>query len=816
VADLQIDYEQVQHFLQALGKNGETRARGISAWKDWAKNDALDEQVVTRWQLRGANAYIVINDGGDDDESITACRAAFCEWDDRPTDWQVTAWKELNLPEPSLQVFTGGKSIHNYWIFDQPIAVEPWRALQQRLIAHAKSDKNLKNPSRVMRLPGTWHLSCGDQNPRVVVDQQAQIIHDSGLRYSLDQLDQAIPQLPTPTRNTTPPTPVPAPPTAGSVDLPALLSRDQKDLFRDGVQKGSRNSDCYRLACSLLAIEQTCSFQGSASLGFTVNGSAAQWLDDFNNRCSPPLPERELQSVLASAAQSNPEPDPGLPRRISYQQNELGLKRNSKNSPSTRHAKNHGDEPEDTRNSIAEQLGLSQRLADGRKIFTLEGLLPADLANAVALISAPLPTDPLAAALALLTGFSGLLKLGTFVSSSVSHRVPANLYLALVAPSGVAKTSVKRALVDDPAVEIRRDAAHEHKRAKAAWQEENKGKKKDEKTLAPRPIFPHLGNYTPAALSLQLVLDEARGLGQLVIVDELSGLLQSIEADTQRGSGSATAQLLEAFDGSGFTSIRVEAEPRSYESCHLSIFGNVQPDVLRSLVNGDDATGTFARFLFCRLPLVPLQLNDDDPTPDQWGAFEQAQQLLKSYASRLFALPPRTYCLSKQARSDFHSWFHRYQKQALAPGQSNVVSALLGKSSAHALRLAGLLHILRVASGDLSPDELISADTMITAMAVVDQLIDETIAFHESPDSDASLLARHIHQLSLDLNRPITRQEARNKGGRPVRRICTAPAFQNAIEELEQLGFGLIEEQPNAVSGRSKSSAYKATKPLPA
>ena len=47
-----------------------------------------------------------------------------------------------------------------------------------------------------------------------------------------------------------------------------------------------------------------------------------------------------------------------------------------------------------------------------RDQFTFDSLLPADLADALELIQQPLPTDPLSATGTLLTGYSGLFKIG--------------------------------------------------------------------------------------------------------------------------------------------------------------------------------------------------------------------------------------------------------------------------------------------------------------------------------------------------------------------------------------------------------------------
>ena len=184
---IQVDQEQARLFLQTLGKNGDTRMRGFYPTghplkpSDPGKKAPLSLDTAAQWQQQGRGVYIVINDGGDTDASITACRALFCEWDDRPIEWQVTAWQELNLPEPSLIVLTGGKSAHCYWLFESPISVEVWRELQMRLLEYADADRTLKNPSRVMRLPGAWHLG-----PDGTPNGQSTIIHLSEQRYSPD------------------------------------------------------------------------------------------------------------------------------------------------------------------------------------------------------------------------------------------------------------------------------------------------------------------------------------------------------------------------------------------------------------------------------------------------------------------------------------------------------------------------------------------------------------------------------------------------------------------------------------------------------
>jgi hypothetical protein len=194
-----IDFNAARQFIKILRKP--PKAARLRAFfpsghpfksGDAGRKGAPSRQIVEEWQAEGRGVYLVINTGGDTDSEINSCHAIFCEWDDRPKDWQVAAWKDLGLPEPTVQVDTGGKSIHTYWAFTDPITTDQWRSLQRRLLEHADADRTLKNPSRVMRLPGTYHIDTdGAQGDQVA------IIHQSDSYYSYAQLDECLPDEPT-------------------------------------------------------------------------------------------------------------------------------------------------------------------------------------------------------------------------------------------------------------------------------------------------------------------------------------------------------------------------------------------------------------------------------------------------------------------------------------------------------------------------------------------------------------------------------------------------------------------------------------------
>lgn len=191
----QIDFDEARRFIAALGKPAGTlrlraffHAENPKKKGDKGRKGSVSRKSMQEWQDEGRGVYVVINDGGDLDAEITTCRAFFCEWDDRPTAWQITAWQQLGLPEPTMQVSTGGKSIHNYWVLSDPITPAHWELLQSRLLEYADADRSIKNLSRVMRLPGTYHAG-GDG----ALGDKCQLISCAGTRYSISDLESCLP-----------------------------------------------------------------------------------------------------------------------------------------------------------------------------------------------------------------------------------------------------------------------------------------------------------------------------------------------------------------------------------------------------------------------------------------------------------------------------------------------------------------------------------------------------------------------------------------------------------------------------------------------
>jgi hypothetical protein len=195
----QFQLDEARRFLELLGKDpAKTWLRCIKPGRNGAReHKGLDSRWITRKSDEGFNLYAVIgnataatsNRGCVQDTDITNVPALFVEWDDKPMEWQLTAWQTLNLPEPTVIVATGGPSLHCYWVLTEPLEPLEWRRIAAQLIAHCDSDKACCNPSRLMRLPGSIYYDKKTGEPT----GKCRILSDNSTRYSAAEIVDCLP-----------------------------------------------------------------------------------------------------------------------------------------------------------------------------------------------------------------------------------------------------------------------------------------------------------------------------------------------------------------------------------------------------------------------------------------------------------------------------------------------------------------------------------------------------------------------------------------------------------------------------------------------
>ena len=181
-----------------LGKKQERKRRAYPRRLDQKGRDGL-EQLLAMPAHKDYSLAVRPNPGGSKAEEITEGVALFFEADGGlPLEAQEALPDLMGLPEPTFTVWTGGKSLHQYWVAEEGQSLSPanWRKAQERLIAAAQEvapnaavDSAIKDPSRAMRVPGSIHPSSGER---------CRFHSESGHRYNLAALVEMLPVLAVP------------------------------------------------------------------------------------------------------------------------------------------------------------------------------------------------------------------------------------------------------------------------------------------------------------------------------------------------------------------------------------------------------------------------------------------------------------------------------------------------------------------------------------------------------------------------------------------------------------------------------------------
>lgn len=105
--------------------------------------------------LRGSGHH-----GMGEDQDVVVARNLFVDFDDAAPEEALARITNAPLPAPTLLISSGrATGTHAYWRLLEPVTnMDVWKGLQRTLIRLLHSDRSIINPSRIMRLPGTFNF----------------------------------------------------------------------------------------------------------------------------------------------------------------------------------------------------------------------------------------------------------------------------------------------------------------------------------------------------------------------------------------------------------------------------------------------------------------------------------------------------------------------------------------------------------------------------------------------------------------------------------------------------------------------------------
>jgi len=141
--------------------------KGKPVLKRWTTAQDLPDMAdeLDALNRQGYNIYFGPNPrqatGTSGDENVKLARCLFCDFDGIDPgggcgrfEFVYTDIFGAGLPEPTLAVHSG-HGVHVYWRLDEPMYdMNLWRSMQSQINARLGADRTIKNPERIMRLPG--------------------------------------------------------------------------------------------------------------------------------------------------------------------------------------------------------------------------------------------------------------------------------------------------------------------------------------------------------------------------------------------------------------------------------------------------------------------------------------------------------------------------------------------------------------------------------------------------------------------------------------------------------------------------------------
>lgn len=280
--------EQIRQFVHCIyGHDDWIELRALNngdARKLWRPADGLVESITHLEALNrnGWDIYAGANPRKDTglsgDRNVAACRALFADFDNiepgdglSPSGIALTLIGDLGLPAPTL-VVCSGHGVHCYWRLTEPIAPDQWRGVQERLNGYLGSDPTIKNPERIMRLPGFQNLKAEPVDCFIVSAEPDSV-------YDLTDIESQLPMV--------------AQPVQVEHKPDGYLERRARAMLYasrwDSCTEGQRNDAAYRHSAQMLRDFEL------------LDDDAWEILAEWNQRNDPPLDEQELHTAFEDA-----------------------------------------------------------------------------------------------------------------------------------------------------------------------------------------------------------------------------------------------------------------------------------------------------------------------------------------------------------------------------------------------------------------------------------------------------------------------------------------------------------------------------------
>jgi hypothetical protein len=701
------------------------------------------QQRLEELQRGGYRLYWLPN-GGPTDEHVTTCRFLFVEWDDHPLEWQLQAWRTLSLPEPTVMLSTGGKSVHCYWRLSQPIAADRWREITKRMIAYCKSDPSCKNPSRLMRLAGGTYIYKSDDKDAAGNSLggthgaiRAAIVSACGVSYDAETFELFLPVIEEPKPQEPIPYAIPpAPPVGGTVTPDQPRTYEELERMVAAYPPILKDNDQYHEAVSFIfglckAMEEIGRTRADAiALASRYHPGAA---DTFEQAHKAKIDKSQGGSFVKQCKAKG----------VDTRRHDIARKPVIDIDPSFQAMERPGadpvaalwSQPIDDDDAAATSEAVAGLLAAGREPITIRDVLPDGLALPLMQRAAAFPCDPMAFVLPVFCTAASVIGNRVKIRVKETWKEPFVLWGANIMPA----SSLKSPIAGVPLTALGKWQVALNKatkQAKASWAEDRNrvameadaaALKEWDKQNPPPPPGRELFIVDATLERVGQFLGQDSTPGMVAYHDELSLWFQQLKRG--KDAMDQRSNWLSMWTGGLLKVDRVGRESIYVPNTAMSVFGLATVDGLANIRDGakgrnenQDADGMWARFLLWQPDDVDFDYNDLD--------YDVTDLLCDLFRNRIDSkLPPTvegaplSLQVSEEAielmRPHWREWYKESKITTAERGQ------WIGKLRGHSVRIAGILQILDSASKELGLLNPVTTETATRAIRLCYALLDQ-------------------------------------------------------------------------------------------
>ena len=645
---------------------------------------------------------------------------------------------------------------------------------------HVKIDPKVFNPSRIVKLPGTWARKGENLTERphrraelLTVPSPLQIVP----RDCLEAI--AIPL----------PAPQPARPAQTADPRGRMVDRAVKYLDKiPGAISGQGGHDqTFKAACALIL-----------GYGMTVD-EALPFLRAWNDRCQPPWNERELVHKLEDAAKQ-----PGERGYLCSGERFTAAKSNGVHVNGAAHA-----------NGIPKEKPKPLVL-DEYKPFPVEALPPI-LRQYVRQAALAIDCEPAYVAMPALAAVAGLIGNARTIYLKRGWEEPSVLWSVVVALSGSRKSpGFDAALGHIYATE--KTLSDEYRRARESFdqdledyqQAKQKARHDREPCMHVKPEEPVrkrrlVGNITIEALA-EMLEDNPRGI--LVGRQELAGWFGGFTRYSKNGS-TDLQHWLEMHRASVLIIDRKTGDRRNYfvPRAATSVTGTIQPGILvRSLTNEFTDSGLAARLLMAMPPRRKNVWSELEVDPEIENAFHRLLDwLMNLEMPKRDGQPyPIALRMSPDAKASWVRFYDKWgYKQIASEGD---LAAAFSKLEGYTARFALLFHVVKHAAmgtDDKVPIGQESIEAAVTLTRWFEREDRRIYALLSETEEDRGM--RTLLEFIAGTGGRITPRQLQRSNNRKYPRTGNA---EGALQALVELGCGEWVEVPGSERGGRPSHAF--------